>query len=209
MPITCSIWGVNELLGTWCSHFRDSCWHLKVKYTGIIHTPSVGSKNTHKHKSEQHLRQVDAIKGTSRLHMATTLSTITAKQCSHLTARAHKDKNSHAHTKTNGCLPGASGGASAAAPAEAEDLLGSSRAWIQLVAPCRKSRSSSAVSLFTMLSVLTFSTCFSVCGPLPGERDTRERKGRWCTGEETGEETQQYITMTLSVQQFQFSIEND
>ena len=74
------------------------------------------------------------------------------------------------HTVTVGGIPVAPGGASAAVLGVAEALLGSSSEWIQLEAPCRKSLSSSAVSLLTRLSVLTFSTCVSVCGPLPGKR---------------------------------------
>ncbi len=78
------------------------------------------------------------------------------------------------HTATAGGIPVAIGGASVAVLGEAEALLGSSREWIQLEAPCRKSRSSSAVSLLTRLSVLTFSTCVSVCGSLPAEGVTEE-----------------------------------
>lgn len=82
-------------------------------------------------------------------------------------------------TITVTCIPVASVGASGAVLVEAGALLESSREWIQLEAPCRKSRSRSAVSLLTRLSVLTFSTCFSVCGPLPGEEDIKE--GSKCT----------------------------
>lgn len=79
------------------------------------------------------------------------------------------------HTVIVGGIPVAPGGASAAVLGEGEALFESSREWIQLEAPCLKSLSSSAVSLLTRLIVLTFSTCVSVCGSLPGEGVTEER----------------------------------
>lgn len=69
------------------------------------------------------------------------------------------------------------GGGSAAAPADGGALLESSREWIQLDAPCLKSLSSSAVSLLTMLNVLTLSICASACGSLPGGGSDGEREG--------------------------------
>ena len=82
------------------------------------------------------------------------------------------------HSVAVGGIPVAPGGASAAVLGGAEALLESSREWIQLEAPCRKSLSSSAVSLLTRLSVLTFSTCVSVCGSLPAEGGMDERLAR-------------------------------
>lgn len=72
-----------------------------------------------------------------------------------------------------GAVPVAPGGGSSAEPGEAGALLESSSEWIQLEAPCLKSRSMSAVSLLTRLSVLTRSTCASVCGSLPEEDKSR------------------------------------
>lgn len=90
--------------------------------------------------------------------------------------------NTFMDTVTVGGVPVALGGASAAVLADARALLESSREWIQLEAPCLKSLSSSAVSLRTMLSVLTFSICASVCGSLPGEgvmEEEEEERTLW------------------------------
>lgn len=91
---------------------------------------------------------------------------------SHLTA--HASTHTPMHTVSAGGIPVAPGGASAAVLGGAVALLGSSREWIQLEAPCRKSLSSSAVSRLTRLSVLTFSTCASVSGSLPEDEETEE-----------------------------------
>lgn len=88
----------------------------------------------------------------------------------------HKKKQpTPIYTFTDGGIPVAPDGASAAVLGEAEALLESSREWIQLEAPCLKSRSSSAVSLLTRLRVLTFSTGVSVCGSLPKEGRIEQR----------------------------------
>lgn len=74
------------------------------------------------------------------------------------------------------------GGGSTVAPADGGALLESSREWIQLEAPCLKSLSSSAVSLLTILSVLTLSICASACGSLPGGGSEGEREGGGAEG---------------------------
>ncbi len=139
--------------------------------------------HTHTHRSDVYFQQIDVIKDSSRLHLQKTLNTIGCQEETHLChphlisyshQTANACTNTPIHTVTVSCVPVAPSGASAAALGVAEALLGSSREWIQLEAPCRKSLSSSAVSLLTRLSVLTFSTCVSVCGSLPGERDTEE-----------------------------------